>query len=77
MARPRKLSTEKEIEKLQQEMIQLKKRYDDKAEKLKELNVKLEAERKENLMKAMSKSSLTYEDVMDFIKAGGINRKSR
>ena len=77
MARPRKLSTEKEIEKLQQEMIQLKKRYDDKAEKLKGLNARLEAERKENLMMAISKSSLTYEDAMDFIKAGGINRKSR
>ena len=77
MARPRKLSTEKEIEKLQQEMMQLKKRYDEKAEKLKELNVRQETERKDNLMKAISKSSLTYEDVMDFIKAGGINRKSR
>ena len=30
MARPGKLSTEKEIEKLQQEMMQMKKRYDEK-----------------------------------------------
>ena len=57
--------------------MQLKKRYDEKAEKLKELNVRQETERKDNLMQAISKSSLTYEDVMDFIKAGGINRKSR
>jgi len=77
MARPRKQSTEKEIEKLQEEMIQLQKKYDVKAEKLKALKERLETERKDELMKAISKSNLTYEVVMDFIKAGGINRKSR
>jgi len=77
MARPRKQSTEKEIEKLQEEMIRLQKKYDEKAEKLKALKERLETERKDELMKAISKSNLTYEAVMDFIKAGGINRKSR
>lgn len=76
MARPVKPNTEKKIEKLLQEMMQLKKKYDEQrnSEDLMSGLIltctiymltaeTLEAERKYNLIKAISKSDLTYEDL--------------
>lgn len=58
-------------------MIHLKKRYDQKAEKLKELEQKKEEQQKNELFEQIKKSGMSIEEVMDFVKAKGINRKSK
>lgn len=69
MARPRKLGLDEQIEKLQKEYIQARKKCDELAKEIDRLaNLRQEALKNE-LFKAIEKSGKSYEEVLAFINS--------
>ena len=71
MARGRKpgitISLEQQIEKAQEEVIKTKAAYDAAVEALQKLLDKRDAQRKDELWKAIIKSQKSYEEIMSFV----------
>lgn len=69
MARTRKTITlEEKIEKAQENVEKTKARYDAAAKELRELLEKKDAQKKQELLKAVENSSRSYDEIMAFLK---------
>lgn len=75
MARGRKAGSvaetlEQQIEKAQERVIKTKQAYDSAVDALQKLLDKRDAQRKEELWSAIIKSEKTYDEILQYIKAG-------
>lgn len=74
MARPKKIVgvdiINRQIEKAQEEVICAKRKYDEATDNLKALLDKKKELQTEELMKAIVKSSHTYEEILGYVRSG-------
>ena len=70
MARTRKTITlDEKIEKAQEAVEKTKARYDAAVKELRDLLEKKDAQRKQELLKALENSSRSFDEIMEFLKA--------
>ena len=70
MARTRKTITlDEKIEKAQEAVEKTKARYDAAVKELRMLLEKKDAQRKQELLKALENSSMSFDEIMEFLKA--------
>ena len=70
MARTRKTITlDEKIEKAQEAVEKMKARYDAAVKELRALLEKKDAQRKQELLKALENSSRSFDEIMEFLKA--------
>ena len=67
---------EQKIRKAEQEVAKAKRTYDTATAELKRLLDKRDAIRSQELIKAVAKSPLSYEEIMAFIKSGSVSSET-
>lgn len=75
MAAREKISIDVKIAKAEENVIKAKEKYTEAVKKLEELMAKKKAIQSEELMKLFESSNRTYEEVVEFLKAGTETRQ--